>query len=98
MLLTYSSPHHQPFIESKADMECSLLYSTAQSEVMWQLSIAIYLIIVEAPIPNHDPIGNLQGTRMSSLLGLNFDQVKINSAMTHVLVLSVKVRKNERSW
>jgi hypothetical protein len=39
--------------------ECSLLYSTAQSEVMWQLSIAFCSIIAEAPIPNHDPIANL---------------------------------------
>ena len=28
-------------------------------------------------------------------LGLNFDQVKTNSVMTHVQVLSAKVRKNE---
>ena len=29
-------------------------------------------------------------------LGLNFDQAKTISAMTDVLVLSVKVRRNER--
>jgi hypothetical protein len=30
------------------------------------------------------------------MLGFNFDQAGINSAMTHVLVLSAKVRRNER--
>ena len=42
--------------------------------------------IVEAPIPNHDPINNLQGTKI-------FDQAKNNNAMNHVLVLSAKVRR-----
>ena len=54
-------------------------------------------LIVEVLIPNQDPIGNLQGTKLSTWLGLNFDQVGINSAMTHVMLLSVKVRRNERS-
>jgi hypothetical protein len=29
-------------------------------------------------------------------LGLNFDQAGINNVMTHVMVLSVKVRRSER--
>ena len=39
-----------------------------------------------------------KGIRISIRLGLNFDQVITNSAMTHVLVLSVEVRRNERLW
>ena len=31
-------------------------------------------------------------------LGLNFNQARTKSAMTHVLVLSSKVRRNERLW
>ena len=30
--------------------------------------------------------------------GLNFNQSKTNSAMTHAMVLSAKVRTNERLW
>ena len=41
------------------------------------------------------PIGNLWDTIISIKLELNFDEAKINSAMTHVLVLSVGVRRNE---
>lgn len=37
--------------------------------------------MVEVPIPNQGPIGNLQGTRFLIMLGLNFDQVGTNSAM-----------------
>ena len=51
--------------------------------------------IVEVPIPIQDPIGNLSGTGIPIRLGLNFDQARTNSAMTHVLVPSVKVRRNE---
>ena len=58
--------------------------------------------IVKAPIPNHGPIGNLKGTGILIRLGLNFDRMGlnfdhagINSAMTHVLVLSAKVRRYE---
>jgi hypothetical protein len=32
--------------------------------------------IVEAPIPYQDPIVNLYGTVISSMLGLNFNQAK----------------------
>ena len=31
------------------------------------------------------------------MLGLNFDQVRTNSGMTHVMILSV-VMRNERFW
>ena len=34
--------------------------------------------------------------RISIKLGLNFDKVGTNNAITHVLVLSAKVRRNER--
>ena len=30
--------------------------------------------------------------------GTNFNHVRIDSDMTHVLVLSTKVRRNEQSW
>ena len=55
-------------------------------------------IIVGEPIPNEDPIDNLQGTVISIRLGLNIDQAVTNNAMTHVLILSVEVRRNERLW
>ena len=35
---------------------------------------------------------------MLIMLGLDFDCVGISNAMTHVLVWSVKVRRNERVW
>ena len=54
------------------------------------------LTIVEEPIPNQGSINNLQGTILLIRLGLNFDQVVTNSAMTHVLVLSAKMRRNEQ--
>ena len=54
--------------------------------------------IVEAPIPDQDPIDNLQGIGTSIKLGLNFNQVRTNSAMTHLLVLSAKVRRNDLLW
>ena len=38
------------------------------------------------------------GYRISIKLGLYFDQAATNSVMTHVLVLSVKVRRNKRLW
>jgi hypothetical protein len=31
-------------------------------------------------------------------VGLNFDQARTNNAMTHVLVLNAKVRKNKQLW
>jgi hypothetical protein len=31
-------------------------------------------------------------------LGLNFDHVRTSSVMTHVLVMSAKVRRSERLW
>ena len=46
--------------------------------------------IVEALIPNQNPNGNLYGTRISIGLGLNLDQAKTNSAMTHFMVLNAK--------
>ena len=58
--------------------------------------------MVEAPIPNHHPTNNLEGIGIWSgwdwkliRMRLNFDQFKPNSAMTHVLVLSAIVRRNE---
>ena len=43
---------------------------------------------VEMPIPNQDPIGDLYGIDVLIRLGLNFDQVGTNNAITHALVLS----------
>jgi hypothetical protein len=43
--------------------------------------------IVVALILDQDPIGNPGDTGPSIKLGLNFNQVKTNSAMTHLLVL-----------
>ena len=54
------------------------------------------MFIVEVPILDHDPVGNLHSTRILIRLGLSFDHAKTNSAMTHVLVLSAKVRRNEQ--
>ena len=54
-------------------------------------------LIVEAHVPDHDPIGNLQGTIILTKLGLNFNHGKTNSAMTHILVLNALVRRNEWS-
>ena len=39
-----------------------------------------------------------QGTGISIELGLNFNQAGTNSAMTHVLILSAKGRRNEWLW
>ena len=55
------------------------------------------LFVVEAPIPDQNPIANLYSSRIFIKLGLNFDQAKANNVMTHVLVLSVKVRRNDSS-
>ena len=49
---------------------------------------------VEAHVADQDLIGNLWGTGISIRLGLKFDQAGTNNAMTYVLVLSVKVRRN----
>ena len=54
--------------------------------------------IVEVPIPDKDPIGNVQGTGILIRLRLNFNQAGTNSAMTHILVLSAKMRRNEWLW
>ena len=59
---------------------------------------------VEVPIPDQDPVSNLYGTAILNMLGLNFwsgwDWISTglgtNSAMTHVLVLSAKAKRNER--
>ena len=45
-------------------------------------------IIVEAPIPYYYHVDLIR-------LGLNFNQAGIDSAMTHVVVVSAKVRRNE---
>lgn len=58
--------------------------------------------IVEVPTTDQDLIDNLQGPagldRISIRLELDFDKVGISSVMMHVLVLSVRVRKNEQLW
>ena len=56
------------------------------------------MIMVEVSIHDHAPIGNLQVTKILIKLRLNFDPVGTNSAMTHVMVLSAKVRRNEQLW
>jgi hypothetical protein len=51
------------------------------------------LFIVEAPIPDQDPIANLYGTKKSIKLGLNFNQVMNNTQnyRRHIfLVLNLK--------
>ena len=53
-------------------------------------------IIVEAPILDQDFIGNIRGTGISFTLGLKLDHAGIDNAMTHVLVLSAEVRRNEQ--
>lgn len=50
--------------------------------------------IVEAPILDLCPIGNLHGIVISIRLGLSVDQAWINSPMTHIMILSAKVRRN----
>jgi hypothetical protein len=42
------------------------------------------------------PSAIYKGTEISIKLGLNFDQATTDSAMTHILVLSVNVRRNKR--
>lgn len=54
------------------------------------------VIILEAPIPDQDPIGNLLGTKILIRLRVYFNQAITNNVNTHVLVLSVKVRRNEK--
>lgn len=58
-------------------------------------TLASQLIILEVPIPNHDPISNLQSTMISIKSGPNFVHAATNIVMTHTLVLSAKMRKNE---
>ena len=53
-------------------------------------------ILVEAPVPDHGPIGNLEDTRIFIMLRLNFDHVGTNSVMTHIMVLSAKVKRIEQ--
>ena len=45
---------------------------------------------VEAPTPDRDPIENLQGAIIMTMLELNFDMAVTNTAMTQVLVLMLK--------
>ena len=52
--------------------------------------------IMELPIPNQDLIGNLKGTKTLMRLELHFNQVGTNGAMTQVMVLSGKMRRNEQ--
>ena len=54
--------------------------------------------IEEAPIPKLDPIGNVCDNRIFIRLRVCFDLARTNSAMTHVLVLSGKVRRIEWLW
>jgi hypothetical protein len=54
------------------------------------------LTITEEPIPNQGPIIDLQVIIISIKLGLNFEHAITNSAMTHVLVLSAKVKRSEQ--
>ena len=56
--------------------------------------VLIIVCIVEAPMKTPLTIYRVHG--ISKKLGLNFDQGGINNVMTHVLVLSAKVRRNER--
>ena len=63
---------------------------------MSPILIVLLNIIVESLILNQDPIGNLKSIGFFILLVFNFDQVGTNSVMTHVLVLSVKVRSSDR--
>ncbi len=51
--------------------------------------------IVDVPIPDQDPIGNLQGTRIIIMVRLYFNWARTNNAMTYVPILNVKVRRNE---
>ena len=51
---------------------------------------------MELPIPNQDLIGNLKGTKTLMRLELHFNQVGTNGAMTQVMVLSGKMRRNEQ--
>ena len=53
--------------------------------------------VTKATIPNEDPINNPQGTGILIRWGLTFNQAGTNSAMTHVLDWSAKVRRTERS-
>ena len=52
--------------------------------------------------PNHAPsLMSILGFELTTWeigLGLNFDHAKTNGAMTCVLVLSAKMRRNERLW
>ena len=52
-------------------------------------------IIVEVPISDHVPVDNLQGTVNLIKQELNFGHVGTNIAMTHVLVLSAEMRRNQ---
>ena len=51
--------------------------------------------MIGAPIPDHDFVSNLLGTTIMMRLGLNFNWAGTNSVMTHVLVLSANMRRNE---
>ena len=60
---------------------------------MWRHHI---ICIVELPILDQDPSTIYRVMPISIHLGLDFDHVGTNNAMTHVMVLSAKVRRNER--
>ena len=55
-----------------------------------------FISLVEAFVPDQDPIGNPLDTVTSIRLGHRSNQAKVKSAMTHVLVLSAKMRGNEQ--
>ena len=53
---------------------------------------------MEVPILDEDPIGYISTGYLNFMLGLYFNNVGIDSDMTHVMVLSAKVRRKGRLW
>lgn len=72
-----------------------LVVASCQPLQVTQLTLLmpIVTIVVEATIPDEDPINNPQGSINLIRLGLNFDLARTNSVMTCVLVLSARVRR-----
>jgi hypothetical protein len=58
------------------------------------LGSTVNITRIVPPIPSKHTIGNLLGIEILIELGLNFNQVGINNAMTHVPSLSDKARRN----
>ena len=85
----YTSPNMAQNLLS--DWLCApLLYTYLPTHFCYQK-----LFIVEAHISDEDPIGNLQGIRILITLVLNYGQEGTDSATTHVVALSAKVKRNE---